>query len=66
MRTSLRHMSPVTRINQRPQLGQTTMEIKFQFITDVLERIDLTMRSAPWGVKFPFIPDDDGGGTTTT
>ncbi len=53
-----KHCACISRERIAPAYGQTsTIQLKLQFITDLVDLLDSWTRSAPWGVKF-----DSGGG----
>jgi hypothetical protein len=53
-------MKHVTMVTRQPAVAQstkqTTKEVKMGFTADLIDRLALTARSLPWGVKFT----DDG------
>jgi len=50
----MKHLAVVSKVRVAP--AQTVLELKLQAVTDIIDRLLLAQRSAPWKAYFP--PDD--------
>ena len=53
MRRMSHHCTPITKAPALAQDAQTPLQLKFDAIATLLERLVLTQRSMAWGTKFP-------------
>ena len=52
-------------ISRGPEVGQTSTQLKYDMIIDMMDRLLLMQRQLAWKVPFPLDNTTDTGGTVT-